>query len=446
MRARPVWIEAGGRIGDARWWGSLWTKIGLLTAAAVCGCGPGETKPEAQARKEAESLIPHWILERELTIGSANDPARSLTTILDLAVDAEGRIYVSQPMEQHVKVFSAQGDLLLTIGRRGEGPGEFSRPGRLGWRGDTLWVSEDRAAKVSFFEKDGTFVRSHTVSRRLLQGGYVPSRVHHVTSDGSLLVSTNASARSVLDGVITEFPYLRLSPKGEVEAQLAMMAMGNSILMVRLAGGRGMGLPHPLPTRPLLSHGPGADDLLLLDRVADHPPADSGPLGPAPWPKEAGAKSPEPVGETGHPLMRLHKITAAGDTLFTREIPCPGFTIPAYYVEKVARPIAQRVAASRPGTRADAVLPDVVEALDLESSAPLALQMVVASNGDIWIERNVPGAEAQAWIIHSPDGEVKATLTAPLGTTLRAVAGAQVWATERDEWDVPYVVRYRVAG
>jgi hypothetical protein len=48
------------------------------------------------------------------------------------------------------------------VGRRGAGPGEFNSVGQLGWLGDTLWVSDGRLPRVTFFSDTGRLIRVET--------------------------------------------------------------------------------------------------------------------------------------------------------------------------------------------------------------------------------------------------------------------------------------------
>ena len=51
-----------------------------------------------------------------------------------------------------------------TIGRQGGGPGEFERVGGLGWLGDTLWASDARVPRVTFFSDTGRLLRVATAT------------------------------------------------------------------------------------------------------------------------------------------------------------------------------------------------------------------------------------------------------------------------------------------
>lgn len=76
-----------------------------------------------------------------------------------LAVDAAGRIYVADQKPVVVKVFDASGRFLHTIGREGEGPGEFRAP-FIAVHGASLVVHDPQVSRTSVFDTAGTFLRS----------------------------------------------------------------------------------------------------------------------------------------------------------------------------------------------------------------------------------------------------------------------------------------------
>jgi hypothetical protein len=69
--------------------------------------------------------------------------------IYDVAVDTEGDIYVADGQAGHVKVLAPDGTSQDTLGRPGDGPGEFRRPFRLGFtKRDSLYVMDGRHISV----------------------------------------------------------------------------------------------------------------------------------------------------------------------------------------------------------------------------------------------------------------------------------------------------------
>lgn len=63
----------------------------------------------------------------EITIGRLNGPEEYLFgSIRSIAVDDDGTVHVLDLQAQHVRVFDSLGVYVETLGRRGEGPGEFT--------------------------------------------------------------------------------------------------------------------------------------------------------------------------------------------------------------------------------------------------------------------------------------------------------------------------------
>lgn len=76
-----------------------------------------------------------------------------------LAVDDEGRVYVVDSKPAVIKVFSPEGALVRTIGREGEGPGEF-RAGFVAVRGGHIALQDPELGRTSVWDTAGTFLRS----------------------------------------------------------------------------------------------------------------------------------------------------------------------------------------------------------------------------------------------------------------------------------------------
>ena len=64
----------------------------------------------------------------EVSIGELDGPEEYLFGwIFSIAVDDDHNVYVFDYQAQHVGVFDAEGNHVETLGRKGEGPGEFDR-------------------------------------------------------------------------------------------------------------------------------------------------------------------------------------------------------------------------------------------------------------------------------------------------------------------------------
>ncbi len=84
-------------------------------------------------------------LRVERTIGEKEVPPPGepvFASICDLAVDDSGRVFVCDAGEGAIFVLSAEGVLRKRLGRRGQGPGEMSKPAAVAIHGSRLIVAE----------------------------------------------------------------------------------------------------------------------------------------------------------------------------------------------------------------------------------------------------------------------------------------------------------------
>jgi hypothetical protein len=76
-----------------------------------------------------------------------------------LAVDEEGRVYVVDSKPAVIKVFAPDGSLVRSIGREGEGPGEF-RVGFIAVRAGHVVLQDPELSRMSVWDTAGAFLRS----------------------------------------------------------------------------------------------------------------------------------------------------------------------------------------------------------------------------------------------------------------------------------------------
>lgn len=74
--------------------------------------------------------------------------------------DEEGNIYVTDWDRKRIQKYNPQGKYVLTIGRQGQGPGEFQNVWRPEFDKDKNMYAVDIAGyRISFFDKDGKYLR-----------------------------------------------------------------------------------------------------------------------------------------------------------------------------------------------------------------------------------------------------------------------------------------------
>ncbi len=83
----------------------------------------------------------------------------NLSAIAILAVSARGVLSVDLPQDGAIRLFSAAGKAIASIGRKGSGPGEFGAVNTMGWVADTLWVSDAGNHRLTMVGADGRVLR-----------------------------------------------------------------------------------------------------------------------------------------------------------------------------------------------------------------------------------------------------------------------------------------------
>ena len=101
-------------------------------------------------------------LEHVVSLGTADGAGSLAGEPLAVRQDSRGRYYVvERSAATQVMVFAPTGQPAGTIGRRGQGPGEFRRLADLAiGEGDTLWALDRGAGQVSVFSPNWEYSRS----------------------------------------------------------------------------------------------------------------------------------------------------------------------------------------------------------------------------------------------------------------------------------------------
>ena len=91
--------------------------------------------------------------------GTAGDGNGEFRWPCGLAIDGEGRVYVSDEQLRRISVFTDSGDFVTSWGTHGSGQGELNGPSGIAFDpDDNLLVSDARNHRVQRFTKDGQFL------------------------------------------------------------------------------------------------------------------------------------------------------------------------------------------------------------------------------------------------------------------------------------------------
>lgn len=136
-----------------------------LTMLGACGSGSPAAGPSVQVETIGDTTIVRtlsgsvWVDEAtlvpEISIGELEGPEEYLFgRIGSLAVDEDHNVYVFDTQAFEVRVFDATGTYLETLGREGEGPGEFARPEAIAMLPDgRLLVRDPGNMRVQVFDR-----------------------------------------------------------------------------------------------------------------------------------------------------------------------------------------------------------------------------------------------------------------------------------------------------
>lgn len=154
-------------------------------------------------------------LEEDLSIGREDDDNYMFYGVGDIEVDSKENIYVADKRNYRIQKFDINGNYIQTIGRQGQGPGEFDLPTiiRIDETTGDIYV-KDQVFGIEIFDKKGNHVKGIKTKKsfsdfRLDEDGNIIG-VFRTLSESS---RTNSICKVNLEGKIVEtyaeFPYNR---------------------------------------------------------------------------------------------------------------------------------------------------------------------------------------------------------------------------------------------
>jgi hypothetical protein len=381
-------------------------RYGAPLLAVSVGCqvhtddGPDETLAD----------LPTWHLAETLRIEPAV-PGGELTEIRAMAVADEGVLFVLQHHDHNVRAFDARsGDSLFALGRRGEGPGEFTSPLTLGLRADTLWVSE--RGRIHYFGPDGTVLRTERVD---FSPTGSPGPVSATPlSDGWRLLTPEIlsfSPSAAPPDRIQRYLY----PRGESRAPTTLP--GREFDRVVELGDR-MGYP-------IRVHLPGTGyeasvvdlrgtSILVMDQ--SH------------------------IVDGIAPLVSLVRLAHTGDTVVAAHLSHGPADIPDAVYEHLVRTQADRLA---PAFRSVSQALNRIQEAIHEGGDPVPFAGIVPSRaGGAWLQ---PQRSSESpWVVLDQALEPIARAVVPADVTLRYIDDSHAWGTERDVDGWHHIIRYQI--
>lgn len=385
----------------------------VLAVPVVYGC-EGSHGAAAAGAAAADSVA----IAEELRIGGLDGPEEyTFGRVSTLAPGADGSVYVADGQISAIRRYDAQGHHQATIGRRGEGPGEFQAIDGIAVLDDgRLIVWDGGLRRLSIFDARNEIIETVAVPGGLGGWrGFVWSRA----GDILLRLAPETGFAESRDGLIAD--WARVTLAGEV-TRLGRMPLENRVGPRYVVAGRG-GYYYPFVTATLSAAGPDGslyqvrNDEYRIRRI--HP------------------DGTESVIERVEPRIELTAEEQA---------------------EWNAR--SERFAERVPEQRA--------EFFPVPTVKPYIRELVTDPDGRLWVSRytepeflpyteaqqedrrsrNLPGFQWRdrlRWDVFSPTNEYLGSVTLPPRTSFVTAVGNDVWVVQAGEFDEDYVVRYGMA-
>jgi hypothetical protein len=194
---------ATGVTDGADWKGKEVTKDGVLHVE----------NPASPMRAQAE-FAPS---ERWRIGGDDEDEDEFFGVIMAIDVDAEGNVYLLDAQLHQVMIYDSQGEFLRSVGREGEGPGEFRRPGDMVLLpGGNIGVVQQMPGKIVMLTPEGEPIDNHPFPEPKDGGTQMFFGCEATT--GGVVVGVNQFAQRE-DGFVTIFQLTGVSERGELVAK-----------------------------------------------------------------------------------------------------------------------------------------------------------------------------------------------------------------------------------
>lgn len=391
----------------------------LVLGAAYAACGPvGETNDptgftvrDSAGIQIAENrgVPPESIVvdgAPRLDLGVADGaPMFQFSGIVGAAINSDGEIVVANAGTAELRFFDRDGTFLRSVGRRGEGPGEFVALASLFLRGDSLVAHDRRSWRFTVFDPTGEFI-GMTPPGGLFLG---------LLGDGTLIGYDVTTREMPEPGSVTRSRgiLLRYEPDGTASDTIATLEMNDRYVHTEIPGfsermfGR--------TTQFLFSD----DRILLADNAAYE------------------FRELRPDGSVARVIRRDRPLRPVTDPDVTAYIARAG----ARYGDDPRREMFDRTLRDQPPA---ASMPAFGRSGLIRTELPPVQQ---SATGDLWVLDYVAfPEEPETWNVFDHRGHLRGTVVLPPGVEIAHIASNEIIAVTRDGLDVEHVLLFDFSG
>lgn len=353
----------------------LLQSAGVLIPLVLLGC---------EGTDRGDWTLKRGILTLTETLHRAEGESYFFGAIYDIAVGRKGRIYVADGKMGHVKVLSRRGKLDTTIGRSGEGPGEFRRPVNLGFtRQDSVYVMDGE--RLSVFGPPPT----HS-----FQYSFRPTGKESSGAPRNMMVKKNGG------GALFAFlPFPKTITKADVMATV----------------------------RPVGSNGTVGDVLFTARPRQTTPERNIFPF------SRRSAFALGPSGSVHHAWsgdLRVVRYDQSGVRTDTIEVPFDPVSISPQERDSLLRDLSKERRRDLRG--------------QIPATKPAFTQFLIDDKGRYWFGRPTSNSSVTEWWLVWPNEQRVETTTLPSKVDLEVVQNEQAYGTTTTESGAPALVRYQI--
>jgi hypothetical protein len=153
-------------------------------------------------------------IEQDLNLGKEDDNNYLFYQVRGIALDKQENIYVLDSGNFRVQKFDKEGRYLQTIGRKGQGPGEFEKPARIFLDNQgNLYVADGKGRRgnsrlIKIFNAQGKFVKSIHLENSISD--------FYVDSGGNILANVTQGVEGGTKSI-----FVIMSPEGKIIKNIA---------------------------------------------------------------------------------------------------------------------------------------------------------------------------------------------------------------------------------
>lgn len=397
-------------------------RVFLLMSLAIPGC-----RSDAGSSPDLFDGEPWTLSGPEVTIGSTDDdPDYIFGSVIGLEFAPDGRLYSLHAREASVRRWTPDGHPDGTIGRAGEGPGEFREPWLMGFFGDSLWVW-DWGSHVSYFDLDSEFLGRVAPRVDIGSPERNPPRPTEPLRDGTFFGMQLPWSHEIATGALTESAVVHMDPAGETLATIWMHPHEPRDGLALLNEDGSGGSYGSQPFGDGVAFAVVDDGIVAIDRRA--------------W-----------TGE-GEAVFTLTRIGLAGDTVFRTPVPYTPDPLPRERIDAAIDSLTEdwfeRMSRRQPGLTRPRLEARMRDATYQPAYVPPVGAMMIDEDGNIWLRRFDPVVSDDnqvlaEWWVCDPTGAALARAWFPTDLQVMHINHEYVWGVERDELDLESIVRYRL--